>query len=405
VPLRQRSAPPGFAATVAALSVGQLMAWAALYYAFSSFVLPMRHHFGWTEPQTMGAFTLGLALWGAATYAVGAAIDRGRGRLVLSTGPLLAAAGFVLWAQVQNLAMLYAAWALLGISMAMLLYEPAFMVLTKRYPDRFRQGITVLTLAGGFASTLSFPAAAWLIAALEWRGALRVIGLALLATAPLHAWALRGPAIVAARAVAAEPAAEPSRWQATLHEALRTPSFWLLALAFALNAFVAGAMWAHLMPAFAAKGLSGPRALAIVVWFGPAQVAGRFAFLLFGRWLSPRMLGLAVLCCMPLSLAIFALARETWALLAFALLFGLANGLVTIVRGSLLPEHFGRAQIGRISGALTAISLLSRAGAPLAAAALLVLLAGSYREMLLVLVAIGVSALLAFALAGRPKRI
>jgi MFS family permease len=108
-----------------------------------------------------------------------------------------------------------------------------------------------------------------------------------------------------------------------------------------------------------------------------------------------------VLLCLPLSLAIFALATQTAALLVFAVLFGLANGLVTIVRGSLLPEYFGREHIGRISGAMTAIALLSRSGAPLATAALLVVLAG-YRPMLLVLVAIGVSALLAFALARRP---
>ncbi|HEY9064499.1 MAG TPA: MFS transporter [Burkholderiaceae bacterium] len=391
--------------TVSVLAIGQLVAWAALYYGFSSFVLPMRQHFGWTEPQTMGAFTLGLALWGLATCVVGAAIDRGLERTVLSGGALLAGIGFLLWAQVRSLPMLYAVWALLGLSMAMLLYEPAFMVLTKRYPTRFRRGITTLTLVGGFASTLSFPAAAWLIAALDWRTALQVIGLVLVAVAPLHAWVLRGPACAAApvgRDPLASGEAESAQVSWTLRAALRTSSFWLLALAFALNAFVAAAMWAHLMSAFAAKGLSSTQALAVVVWLGPAQVAGRFAFLLFGRRLSPRALGLIVLGCLPLALAVFALADSLAALLVFAVLFGLANGLVTIVRGSLLPERFGRAHIGKISGAMTAIALLSRAAAPLAGAALLVLLHASYPEMLLVLVAIGASALLAFALAGRP---
>ena len=60
--------------------------------------------------------------------------------------------------------MLYAGWLLLGVSMAMTLYEPAFNVLTKRYPAQYREGITSLTLVGGFASTLSFPAVAWLLA-------------------------------------------------------------------------------------------------------------------------------------------------------------------------------------------------------------------------------------------------
>jgi hypothetical protein len=51
--------PPSFRATVAALAAGQLVCWAALYYAFSSFVLPMQRAFGWSKPQMMGAFTRG----------------------------------------------------------------------------------------------------------------------------------------------------------------------------------------------------------------------------------------------------------------------------------------------------------------------------------------------------------
>ncbi|MBC7718070.1 MAG: hypothetical protein H7143_14180, partial [Pseudorhodobacter sp.] len=70
----------------------------------------------------------------------------------------------------------YGVWALLGASMAMTLYEPAFNVLTKRFPDRYVRGITTLTLVGGFASTLSFPAAAWMLSHWGWRGAAVAIG-------------------------------------------------------------------------------------------------------------------------------------------------------------------------------------------------------------------------------------
>jgi hypothetical protein len=157
------------------------------------------------------------------------------------------------------------------------------------------------------------------------------------------------------------------------------------------------------MPAFAAKGLSEAQALSVVVWFGPAQVAGRLAYLGFGRWVSARSLGLMVLGGLPVSLAIFALADRMFALLIFALLFGVANGLVTIVRGSLVPEYFGREHVGRISGAMSGITLLARASAPLATAWLLLALAG-YREMLLVLSATGVAAVVAFAFAQKPLR-
>jgi MFS family permease len=391
--------PPSFRATVTALAAGQLVCWAALYYTFSSFVLPMQRAFGWSKPQMMGAFTLGLAVWGAATYAVGAAIDHGRGRAVMAWGAVLAGAGFFIWSRVDSLPWLYVAWAVLGASMAMTLYEPAFNVLTKRFPEKYREGITALTLVGGFASTLSFPAAAWLLSLFEWRGALAVIGAVLaLLIAPLHAWALRGTPLVH-RAATKHDVADDT----TLHEALREPAFWLLTTTFTLYSFAAAALWAHMMPAFAAKGLSEAQALAVVVWFGPAQVAGRLAYLGFGRWVSARSLGLMVLGGLPISLAIFALADQMLALLVFALLFGVANGLVTIVRGSLVPEFFGREHVGRISGAMSGITLLARASAPLATAWLLLALAG-YREMLLVLSATGVAAVIAFGFAKKPLR-
>jgi len=391
--------PPSFRATVVALATGQLLCWAALYYSFSSFVLPMQQAFAWSKPQMMGAFTLGLAVWGVATYAAGAAIDAGRGRALMTGGAVLAGVGFLVWARIDGLPMLYLAWALLGASMAATLYEPAFNVLTKRFPDRYVRGITALTLVGGFASTLSFPAAAWLIARFDWRVALTVVGAVLLLfVAPLHAWALRGTPRTTVPGTRHDAVAD-----ATLHEALRERSFWLLTATFTLYSFAAAALWAHMMPAFIAKGRSEAQALAVVVWFGPAQVAGRLGYVAFGRWVSARRLGMMVLGGLPVSLAIFALFDQTPALLLFALLFGVANGLVTIVRGSLVPEYFGRRHVGRISGAMTGISLLARASAPLLTAWLLLALPG-YRELLLVLSGVGAASLVAFALARKPAK-
>jgi MFS family permease len=388
---------PGFRATVAALSIGQILSWATLYYGFSSFVLPMMRGLGWDKATVMGAFTLGLATWGGATYAVGAAIDRGHGRAVLTGGALLSGLGCLAWSQVASPVALYASWALLGATMAMTLYDPAFNILTQRYPDRYRQGITWLTLVGGFASTLSFPACAALIAGLGWRGALVVLGMVqLLLVAPLHAWALQGPALVRTAAPA------HARSDATLHEALRHPAFWLLTLCFTLYAFASAALWAHVMPAFEAKGWSATEALAVLVWIGPAQVFARFALAWGGRGLALRAVGVVVMLAMPASLVVFALATQGWALALFAALFGMANGLVTIVRGGLVPEYFGRSEIGRISGAMGAMGLLARAAAPLLTAWLLLAMAG-YAEVMLVLAGVGLAAAVAFLFARPPR--
>ncbi len=389
---------PSYRATVSALAVGQLLSWAALYYGFSSFVLPMMRDLGWSKPTVMGAFTLGLAVWGASTYATGSAIDRGHGRALMTGGSLLGGAGFALWALASTPWVLYVAWAVMGASMAMTLYEPAFNVLTKRYPLKYRDGITALTLVGGFASTLSFPAVAGLNAAFGWRGALWVIASILaFGVAPLHAWALRGPALVAA------PQGSDPAEDGTLREALRTRAFWLLTLTFTLYSFVIAALWAHVMPAMAAKGVDEPAALAVLVWIGPAQVAGRFVFAWAGAGLSLRRLGAVVLCGLPLSLTLLALGSHPLVLIAFAVLYGVANGLVTIVRGGLVPQYFGRAHIGRIGGTMSALGLMARAAAPLLVAWWLLWLPG-YREVLLLLAALGGCAVAAFVLARPPPR-
>jgi len=392
---------PSYRTIISALSVGQILVWAIMYYGFSSFVLPMQRDMGWSQPDIMGAFTLGLMVWGLATYAVGAAIDRGRGRAVLTGGALIGAAGCALWSQAYSLPLLYAAWALLGLAMAMTLYEPAFSEITKRFPDRYRQGITTITLVGGFASTLSFPAAAWLLLTLGWRPALLVMAGVLLLVAPLHAWVLRGPWKRPAVPGAA-PAGELLQDHATLRQAMQGRSFWLLTATFTLYAFALSTVWAHLMPAFESRGLSQTEAVAVMVWFGPAQVAGRFAFLWLGRPLSHRSLGLMVLALFPLALMVFVLGRQPLVLVGFAVLFGVANGLITIVRSNIVPDFYGREHVGRISGAMSGIALCTRAAAPfLTAWALLGL--GGYTGLLWLLVGMGVVTLALFALARPPQ--
>lgn len=390
--------PPSYRSTVAALAFGQILSWAALYYTFTSFVLPMERALGWSKPAMMGAFTLALVMWGVASYAVGVAIDRGHGRAVMAWGSALAALGFAMWSRVDGLPLLYAAWAVLGTAMAMTLYEPAFAILTRRYPQRYMRGISTLTLVGGFASTLAFPATVWLIDALDWRGALVFIAaLMLCVVTPLHAWALQGPSAPPAPAAAAE--APPAH--TTLGAALRGPVFWLLTAAFTCYYFAAAALWVHLMPMLAAKGLTEAQALSVVVWFGPAQVFGRLLHARFGLRLSPRALALAMLALLPVALLLFALVDHRAGLLLFALLFGFLNGLITIARGGVVPEFFGRAQVGRISGAMSSVTLVVRSAAPLATAWLLLVLPG-YRELTLALAAVGIVAFVCFVRAGRP---
>jgi MFS family permease len=214
---------------------------------------------------------------------------------------------------------------------------------------------------------------------------------------PLHWWVLR------ARTVAARPHADDPQDDATLRQAMHSSAFWLLALCFTGYSFATAALWAHVMPVFASKGMGELQATAVLVWVGPAQVLGRLVYAWAGRGVSLRVLGMAVLLGMPASLVLLALSSQALPLFLFALLFGLANGLVTIVRGALVPEYFGRSHVGRIGGAMSSVGLLARAAAPLVAAWMLLGLAG-YTQVLLALALLGFASVAAFALARPPRR-
>lgn len=86
--------------------------------------------------------------------AVGRAIDRRGGRGVLAISNIVFTAGLVLIAFAHGIAVLALAWAVLGVGMAMGLYEPAFATLTGLYGRAARGPITGVTLIAGFASTV-----------------------------------------------------------------------------------------------------------------------------------------------------------------------------------------------------------------------------------------------------------
>ena len=118
-----------------------------------------------------GLFSGALLLSAVLGPSVGRAIDNRGGRGVLALSNLVLAAGLVLLGVAQGLFALSLAWAVLGVGMAMGLYDPAFATLTGLYGRAARGPITGITLIAGFASTVGWPLSAFLDAQFGWRAA------------------------------------------------------------------------------------------------------------------------------------------------------------------------------------------------------------------------------------------
>lgn len=375
---------------ITALGIAQICSWGTLYYSFALMAEAMRVDLGWSRTEIYGAATLGLTLAGIAAYPVGAAIDRGLGRYVMSFASVAAGLLLVAWSQVTSIFVFYAIFAAIGCLQAALFYEPAFAVIARRVgAGNARRGITALTLWGGFASTVFIPIIQILIEAFGWRGALMVLG----AVNVILCGGLYFLAIDPAKdhPVPALQAHEtpPLAGRQAVAWAMRRPVFWALMVALVGYEAAFAALTFHLYPLLLERGLDTAGVVTVLAVIGPAQVAGRILILVLAPDAPVRTVGSMIVIVFPLAVAGFAWAPPDVAIIAaIAVFYGAANGMITIVRGLMVPEMISRDAYGAINGALVAPMNIMLAVAPLAAAWIRTA-TGSYDA---VLVAIGAGA-------------
>jgi len=383
---------------VPVLGVTQILAWGAIFYTPVLIVPLIAAERGWSISFAMGGFSVALLVAGLIAPFVGHSIDRFGGHVTMTAGSLLGALGLVLIGYADHPVAYYAVWMVLGAAMSASLYDSAFATLGRIFGAGARRPITALTLAGGFASTVSWPATHVLIEAVGWRGTYLIYA-ALLACicAPLHALAL--------------PRSRVSTDLPTLGEVVPAPNtvlpahglpFILVASAFAAYAFVPSGLSAHLLAIFARSGIDAGTVVWIGALFGPAQVGARLIEFSFGRDLHPLWVArfaMGVLLCAFVMLAVLGFSVPAAA--AFALLFGGANGLVTITRGAVPLALFGASGYGRLIGRLAGPFLLMQAAAPLVMAFVLERI--SDPAALALAAAFAATALVCFVLIRRPE--
>ena len=263
--------------------------------------------------------------------------------------------------------MFYLLWVLIGVSMAGVLYEPAFAVITATFGPDYRRGITALTLVGGFASTVFMPLTQFLITALGWRNALLVLGgLNLAVCLPLHALFVPGSA--ADRPPEVPPESTPTAH--ALHTILHGQVFWGLAIWFTAYSAAQSALIFQFVPLLATWGIETSVILTSVAIIGPMQVAGRVVLMCFSTRLETKEVGIAVMVLLPTALLMLLLLPHTLLWLGVvATLYGAGNGIMTIVRGIAVADLLGRDYYGALNGALTMPTMLAKALAPVGAAA------------------------------------
>lgn len=387
-----------------ALCVTQVVGWGVLYYTFPVMLPTLTRDTGWSSTATTAAFSTALVVSALVGIPVGHLIDRRGPRWVMTTGSALGAGALAVVATAPNLATFTLGWLLAGVAMASTFYQPAFAALTRWYGrDRIR-ALTILTLAGGLASTVFAPVTAALTATLGWRHAALVLaGVVMLIALPLHATALRG--------------VWPQHTEQPPTDAIEVPAqgvravttsqpFLLLAIALTLAGFAMYAVVFGLIPLLTQRGATTTEAAWALGLGGLGQTLGRILYSSLAVRTSPQTRAAVLILAGGMATALLAaITGPLWLLTLIAMAAGMVRGNLTLLQATAVTDRWGTRAYGRLTATLTAPVTIAAALAPWAGAALAVPL-GGYTNMFWMLAGLSVGgSLIARVASGRgPQR-
>jgi predicted MFS family arabinose efflux permease len=342
-----------------------MVSWGTSYYGFAVLLPELEAAFHASRAQVSLALTCSLLSAGASAFLAGRAMRAGRDRELMALGSLVGAIGFTALAASQNLTQVYAAWIVIGASTAGTLYPPAFALITRLYPQDYRARITTVTLLGGLASTVFWPLLSWIVLHWGWREACLFAGaLQVLVCLPIH-WCLIAPA---PQRASESPQNTRSLQKGAFDSAQRKIVVLLLAY-MTCESLVLAALSAHLLQILRSAGMPLALAVGIASCFGLIQSLARASVLTANKKWSPGQFARIIVLLTPIAITLLLWRREssTFAL-GFALLYGIGNGLGTIVRGTSVADLLAVERVAQLNGPFEFCRSLAAASGPSLAA-------------------------------------
>lgn len=353
-----RLSPPVIRA-ILGLGVTQIIGWGTTYYLLSLLGSDIMRALG--LPKGVMLFGVSMTLIAAALLGpfVGRWQDRRGSREVMATGSLLIALGLLVISRASDVLSYFLGWGLISLATPMALYSAAFTGLTQMAGRQARKAIIYLTFLGGLASSISWPATAWMLAHMDWRGVILVFAvLNLCICLPIHLMLLGGkPGDSEASAANQVPPGLP--------DGAIMRAFVLIASVLAINSVIFNAWSLLVFPVLDGLGFAATTAVFVASFVGVCQVIGRMGEMATGERFSAFQSANFAILLLPISFVVLIFSGGNVLIgCLFALLYGVSNGLMTIARGALTLVIFGSRGYGERFGKVTFASGLMGAAAP-----------------------------------------
>jgi len=337
-----------------------------IFYGFTAFFEPIAGDLGWSYTQISLAASLRGLEMGLFAPLTGILADRWGPRRLVFSGVVITVGGLILLSDATTLAMFYGAFVLIAIGSS----TCTMTVLMTAVANWFRRKIGIasgIAMCGFGFSGLLVPVIVRLIEVYEWRMAVIILALGLLVVGlPLslvfrhkpEQYGLFLDGQVQDPTIRDDDSglSQVPEVEAKMKQALKSGTFWRLALASMYHMMVTSATITHVMPYLSSIGVARLMSSLVATAIPLTSIGGRLGL----GWLADKldrklvaaggftMIGLGLLC--------FGSTGTIWRLIPFLVLFGIGYGGTNALRPSLTREYFGRTTFGTIFGLIIGLS-------------------------------------------------
>jgi len=357
---------------------------------FPVFFKPLIDEFHWSRTALSGTVSIGLIVGGLVTPFWGHWTDRSGARAVVVTAALFAGFSLLLRARIHSLLDLYLVAVLGALFFSGVDLIPLSTAISQWFRSKRGLAMGVTLVGGGVGGLIMPPLANYLVGLAGWRNAyLFLAGALWLGIVPVAGLILRrrpqdmgllpdgeiavsvdkDSAALERDAAPGQEAKHSCDESLTLKQAVRTLSFWLIAIAFFFPMMSGVGLATHLVAIFTDMGMSSQAASNCLGLVAGLSIAGRFGFGYAADRFSIRKVFTtcfvieALGVCTLLATALVGIK----ALFAYVLVYGLTGGGGLVLAPLMVGECFGVKSVGTIFGVLAIAAVVGGAVGPLLA--------------------------------------
>ncbi|WP_207494905.1 MFS transporter [Aridibaculum aurantiacum] len=339
-----------------ALGCAQILLWGGSYFILSILAEPIMQETGWSYQMVYGALSLSLLISGLLLPRIGKIIGENEKNFVLPYAGIIMALGLTVIGFSEHYFLFLVGWTIVGVAMGMGLYDALFASLGKSYGKATSRVIVQVTLIASLAPTISWFIVSLLLSDYGWRTACFIYAAILLVTIlPIHRYTLPP----AGSKAAIKPQLNDKKTNP--HKPFRSRIYYLLLVNFTVGAVLTTGIVIHLIDILLDKEMAMAAVVSAVAFLGPSQAGVRVLELVFSRNAPVKT---AIISAVITLVGILLLSLNPNFAIPGIILFGMGNGMRSILRGTLPLAIFGQENYAVAVGKLARMPLIAQALTP-----------------------------------------